>query len=71
MKPMNQRNMDMKKGEPESSAFFPDMPHRRELPRAGEIKDFKYPDTDEMIHSDQNQFVKATNANMPKPEFRH
>ena len=69
MKPMNQRNMDMKRGEPES--FFPDSPHRKELPRNGEIKDFKYPDTEEAIARDQSQFVKETNSNMPKPEFRH
>jgi hypothetical protein len=69
MKPMNQRNMDMKRGEPES--FFPDSAHRKEMARAGEIKDFKYPDTEQAIAGDQNQFVKATNANMPKPEFRH
>lgn len=71
MKPMNQRMMDMRKGEPESSAYFPEMPHRKELPRAGEIRDFKYPDTEEAILRDQNQYVKNTNSNMPKPEFRH
>lgn len=69
MKPMTERNMDLKRGEPES--FFPDSPHRKEMPRAGEIKNFEYPDTEGAISRDQNQFVKATNGNMPKPEFRH
>lgn len=69
MKPMSDRKMDMSRGEPES--FFPDQAHKRALPRSGEIKGFKYPDTDQAIHRDQEQFVKATSSNLPKPDFRH
>ena len=69
MKSMSDRKMDMVKGEGES--FFPEQAHHKILPRAGEIKGFKYPDTEEALHRDQQQFVKATSGNMPKPEFRH
>jgi len=69
MKPMSERKMDMKRGEPES--FFPDSAERRAMPRAGEIKDFKYPDTEEAIARDQESSVKMTSKNMPKPDFRH
>ncbi len=69
MKPMSERKMDMRRGEPES--FFPDAAERKEMPRAGEIKDFKYPDTEEAIARDQESSVKMTSKNMPKPDFRH
>jgi hypothetical protein len=69
MKPMNDRKMDMKRGEPES--FFPDSPQRKEMKRPGEIKGFKYPDTEELALRDQEQFVKETSSNMPKTGFRH
>lgn len=71
MKPMKDRKMDMNAGKPESKEFFPEDAHRKVLARAGEIKGFKYPDTEEAIASDQNQFVRDTSRNMPKPEFRH
>ena len=69
MKPMTERNMDMKKGQPES--FFPDGAERKAMPRAGEIKGFKYPDTEEAIHRDQQSEVTATSRSLPKPDFRH
>ena len=69
MKQMSDRKMDMRRGEPES--FFPDGAERKSMPRAGEIKGFKYPDTEEAIHRDQESSVKSTSKNMPKPEFRH
>lgn len=69
MKPMSDRKMDMKAGQPES--FFPDSAERRALPRAGEIKGFTYPDTDQAIHRDQQSSVANVSKNMPKPEFRH
>lgn len=53
MKPMKERNMDMRRGEPES--FFPDSAERKSMPRAGEIKDFKYPDTKKLLHATKNQ----------------
>lgn len=71
MKQLSDRKMDMKRGNPESSGFFPEEPHRHVMARAGEIKGFKYPDTEEAIHRDQNSMVKDTSKNMPKPEFRH
>jgi hypothetical protein len=71
MKPMSDRKMGMGAGPVDSEAFFPEQPQHKKMPRAGEIKGFKYPDTEEAIHSDQEQFVKETSSNMPKPEFRH
>lgn len=69
MKPMSESKMGMSRGEPES--FFPDQPHKKAMSRPGEIKDFKYPDTEEAIHRDQESSVKNTSKNMPKPDFRH
>lgn len=69
MKPMSDRKMDMKRGEPES--FFPDGAERRAMPRAGEIRGFKYPDTEEAVRADQESSVRDVSKNMPKPEFRH
>jgi len=61
----------MRKGEPESEDFFPEQPERRVLARVGEVRGFKYPDTEDAIFRDQTQFVKATSNNLPKPDFRH
>lgn len=71
MKPMNDRKMDMKRGEVDSDGYFPETAHHKKMPRAGEIKESKYPDTEEMIHRDQQAFVSKTSKSMPKPEFRH
>ena len=71
MKPMRDRKMDMRSGEPDSDGFFPDHPEHKVLMRPGEIRGFRYPDTEEDILRDQNQFVKATDRNLPKPDFRH
>jgi len=71
MKPMKDRKMDMNRGEVDSAAFFPEDAEHKKMPRAGEIKGFKYPDTEEAVRGDQEQGVSATSRNMPKPEFRH
>jgi hypothetical protein len=71
MKPMKDRKMDMNRGEVDSEAFFPESAHHKKMPRAGEIRGFKYPDTEEEIHRDQEQFVRSTDRAAPKPEFRH
>lgn len=71
MKPMSERKMPMKKGEVKSEPYFPETPEHMPMARAGEIRGFKYPDTAEAIHRDQEQGVKETSKNMPKPEFRH
>lgn len=71
MKPMSDRKMDMNRGEPDSDGYFPDMPHHKPMPRAGEIRDIVYPDTEEKIHSEQQQAVKESNAARMKPGFRH
>lgn len=71
MKSMSDRKMDMKAGKPESSAFFPEEAHRKDLPRAGEISGIKYPDTEEEIHRDQQSFVKDANKARAKADFRH
>lgn len=71
MKPMSERKMDMNKGEVDSDGYFPEAAHHKKLPRAGEIKGFKYPDTEEAINKCQEEFVKDTSKNMPKAEFRH
>lgn len=71
MKPMSDRKMDMRKGKPDSDGFFPEEAEMRALPKVGEIKGFKYPDTDEAVHRDSEQGVKETSKNMPKTGFRH
>ncbi len=71
MKNMSERKMGMGKGSVDSDGYFPDAPEHRKLARAGEIKGFKYPDTDEAIHRDQNSMVSDTSKNMPKSNFRH
>jgi hypothetical protein len=63
--------MAMSKGEPDSQGFFPEQPERRVLARPGEVRGFKYPDTEDAILRDQTQFVKSTTAALPKPDFRH
>lgn len=69
MKPMSDRKMDMKRGEPDS--FFPDAAEKKELKRPGEIKGFKYPDTEEAIMKAQEDSIRGISRDMPKPEFRH
>jgi len=71
MKPMSERKMDMGKGGPDSDGYFPEEAHHKKLARPGEIKGFKYPDTQELAHRDQEEFVKDTSKNMPKPGYRH
>ena len=71
MKPMNEKKMDMRPGKPMSDGFFPEEAHTKALGRPGDIKGFKYPDTEEAIYRDQESFVKDTSKNMPKSEFRH
>lgn len=71
MKPMSEKKMDMRKGEVMSEPFFPESPEHKPLARAGEIRGFKYPDTEELVHRDQEQFVRDTSSNMPKTGFRH
>lgn len=71
MKPMTERKMDMSRGEPDSDGYFPDAPHKRALPRGGEIRGIDYPDTDQKIHGEQNQAVKASDAGRQKEGYRH
>ncbi len=71
MKPMKDKRMDMSRGEVDSEAFFPESAHHKKMPRAGEIKDFKYPDTEEAVHRDQESFVKDASRAQPKQDFRH
>lgn len=71
MKPMSDRKMEMRRGEPDSDSYFPESAQMRVLPKASEVKGFKYPDTDEAIHSDQQSAVRDTSSNLPKAGFRH
>lgn len=71
MKPMSDRKMDMRRGEPDSDGYFPENAEMRVLPKVGDIKGFKYPDTDEAVHRDQEEGVKDTSRNLPKSGFRH
>lgn len=71
MKPMSERKMDMNRGEPDSDGFFPEQAHQKKLTRVGEIKGFKYPDTEEAVRADSEQGVRETSKNMPKSGFRH
>jgi hypothetical protein len=71
MKPMTERKMDMRNGKPKSAPFFPEEAENRVLPHVGQIREFKYPDTDELVLKDQRQFVTEASKNAPKPDFRH
>lgn len=71
MKPMSDRKMDMKRGEPDSDGFFPSQAEHRKLPRAGEISGHKYPDTEELVHADTNSQIREANKNKVKDHFRH
>jgi len=71
MKPMSDRKMDMNRGEVDSDGYFPGAPEHKKMPRAGEVRQMKYPDTEEAVHMDQEQQVRNTSKEMPKPGFRH
>jgi len=71
MKPMSDRKMDMNRGEVDSEAFFPEAAHHKKLARAGEIRGFKYPDTEAAVSADTNQAISNTSKNLPKSGFRH
>jgi hypothetical protein len=71
MKGMSDRKMAMGKGGPDEDGFFPPNAEHKILARPGEIKGFKYPDTEEQALEAQEQFVGATSRNMPKGQFRH
>jgi len=71
MKSMSDRKMDMGMGGVDSDGYFPSEAKHHKMARAGEIKGFQYPDTEEAVHADSNQAVKATSGNMPKTGFRH
>lgn len=69
MKPMSDKSMKMRKGE--ASSPFPTEAHAKMLPKAGEIKNMKYPDTEEAIHSCQQHEIAASNRGKAKAEYRH
>ena len=71
MKNMSDRKMGMGKGGPSEDGYFPSEPHHKVLERVGEIKGFKYPDTEEAVRMDSEQAVRATNKNLPKAGFRN
>jgi len=71
MKSMKDRKMDMRSGGPRSEGFFPEAPEHRALPKVGEIDMFKYPDTEQEVHRDQEQFVREAKRAKAKPDFRH
>lgn len=71
MKMMSDKKMDMRGGSVKSAPYFPEMPEHRVLAKSGEIRNQKYPDKEQEIHADQNQFVRAANAGANKPDFRH
>lgn len=71
MKPMSERNMDLNKSGVDSDGYFPSEAKHKVFPRAGEIRGFDYPDTEQATLRDTNQAIKETSANLPKPGFRH
>lgn len=71
MKSMHDRKMDMKAGQPDSDGFFPESAHVHHMKRAGEIRGFKYPDTEEMVHADTNDSVMKVTKELPKHGYRH
>ena len=72
MKAITDKKMDMNKGSVDSDGYFPEEAHHKKLSRVGEIKaNRKYPDTEEEVYADSEQFVREANKNKPKPGFRH
>lgn len=71
MKPMSERKTDLRKGKPMSEGFFPEEAEVKAMKRPGEVKGFKYPDTEELVHRDQEQFVHEATRAEPKTGYRH
>lgn len=71
MKSMNDKKMDMGKGDPKSEGFFPMGAHVKVLNRANEIARRNYPDKQEDIINAQNSSVKDISKSLPKPGYRH
>ena len=71
MKSMHDKKLPMNRGEVDSDGYFPEQPHHKVLAKSGELAGIKYPDTEEQVHSEQQQFVKEANAGKQKPGFRH
>lgn len=71
MKAMTERKMRMNSGGPDEDGFFPSKAEHKIMKRPGEIKDFKYPDTEEQALEAQEQFVGAASKSQPKSQFRH
>lgn len=71
MKMMSDRKMDMKMSGVDSDGYFPSEVKHHKFAKSGELSDHKYPDTEEMIHADQNQFVKEANKAKAKAGYRH
>ncbi len=71
MKSMNDRKMDMSRGKPKSEGFFPEDAHQENLMGAGEIRTPKYPDTEEEIHQDQEQAIRASDKASLPAGYRH
>lgn len=70
-KSMTDKSMNLKKGQPKSAWFLPEDEQYKELPGCGQIKQMKYPDTEQDIVSYQNDFVKKASKASPQPGFRH
>lgn len=71
MKSMKDRKMDMRQGGIDEGEYFPTEAKHKVLPSAGQIKEKKYPDTEEAILADQKQFVSMASKAAPKADFRH
>lgn len=69
MKSMNDRKMDMNGGAKDSE-FFPQGVKTHKMARAGELRQMKYPDTEEIIHGIQNKAVKTISSDMPMKDSR-
>lgn len=71
MKDMRDRRMDMNQNDIDSDDYFPSQARHKKLERPGQIGVPKYPDTEELIARDQNDFVKNANDSKLKSGFRH
>lgn len=71
MKRMDDRDIDMDDGKPESEGFFPEEPKRKELRSPREIRNIRYPDTEEEIYDDQEQAIRASDAGRQDAGYRH
>lgn len=71
MKPMKERKMSATAGRPDSSAYLPESPHKKNYEKVGQISQNGYPDTAPEVVSSQKKNIADANKGKAKPGHRH